>query len=104
MKKNKVLIIRFSSFGDIVQCSSVIDPIANGLSDPEIHWATRIDFDYLLKLNKRIDHVWSLDKKLGLIGLLKFAQKLRGEKFTHVYDAHNNLRSLVLKLFLTIFQ
>ena len=102
MAKNKVLIIRFSSFGDIVQCSSVVEPIAQALIDAEIHWASRKDFDYLLKLNQRIDHVWSLDKKLGITGLIKFALKLRSEKFTHVYDAHNNLRSTVLKLFLRL--
>ena len=102
MAKNKVLIIRFSSFGDIVQCSAVVEPIAQELKDVEIHWATRKDFDYLLKLNQKINYVWSLDKKLGIIGLIKFAFRLRSEKFTHIYDAHNNLRSLVLKLFLKL--
>ena len=107
MQKNKVLIIRFSSFGDIVQCSSVVELIRQkSYLNPgesklnEIHWATRSDFDFLVKLNSNIDKVWSLDKKLGFIGLLKFAILLRSENFTHVYDAHNNLRSKVIKFFL----
>lgn len=101
MEKNKVLIIRFSSFGDIVQCSSVVESIRQKFSkNSEIHWATRADFDYLVKLNVELNKVWSLDKKLGLIGLVKFALMLRRENYTHVYDAHNNLRSKVLKLFL----
>ena len=104
MKKNKVLIIRFSSFGDIVQCSSVVELICQKFSDhklkSEIHWATRVDFDYLVRLNSSVDKVWSLDKKLGLRGLLKFALQLRSENFTHIYDAHNNLRSKIVKFFL----
>ncbi len=101
MEKNKVLIIRFSSFGDIVQCSSVVELIRQRFSrDTEIHWATRADFDFLVKLNVEINKVWSLDKKLGFIGLVKFALILRKENYSHIYDAHNNLRSKILKLFL----
>lgn len=98
MKKNKVLIIRFSSFGDIVQCSSVIESIYQTFD--EIHWATRSDFKSLVGLNAHLAKIWSFDKKEGLFGLIKFALELRSENFTHVYDAHNNMRSNILKLFL----
>lgn len=103
MEKNKVLIIRFSSFGDIVQCSSVVELIRQKFpseSGNEIHWATRSDFDFLVKLNREVDNVWSFNKKEGFLGLLKFAIYLRSLHFTHVYDAHNNLRSKVIKFFL----
>ena len=101
MEKNKVLIIRFSSFGDIVQCSSVVELIRQRFPESKIHWATRADFAYLVKLNREVNQVWSLDKKLGFMGLVKLAMSLRKENFTHVYDAHNNLRSKVLRFFLT---
>ena len=97
MKKNKVLIIRFSSFGDIVQCSSVVDVLTR---EAVVHWATRDDFRSLVELNKNLEKVYSLDKKLGFFGLIKFALLLRSEKYTHVYDAHNNLRSKIILLFL----
>ncbi len=75
MLKNKVLIIRFSSFGDIVQCSSVVEPIRRAFSagpvKSEIHWATRKDFDYLVGLNTEVDKVLAFDKKLGFVGLIK---------------------------------
>lgn len=104
MLKNKVLIIRFSSFGDIIQCSSVVELIRQRFSsdsaEHEIHWATRSDFEFLVKLNNGVDKVWSFDKKMGFFGLLKFAHKIRSENYTHVYDAHNNLRSSIIKLFL----
>lgn len=101
MLKNKVLIIRFSSFGDIVQCSSVVELIRQKfINDNEIHWATRSDFDFLVKLNSEVDKVWAFEKKLGLLGLIKFAIELRHQNYTHVYDAHNNLRSKLIKLIL----
>lgn len=100
MEKNKVLIIRFSSFGDIVQCSSVVELIRQRFTSSELHWVTRKDFENLVKLNNGINKVWSLDKKTGFSGLVKLALELRREKFTHIYDAHNNLRSRILKLFL----
>ncbi|MGZ3787174.1 MAG: glycosyltransferase family 9 protein [Bacteriovorax sp.] len=100
MEKNKVLIIRFSSFGDIVQCSSVVELIRQRFGDSSLHWVTRSDFDFLVKLNAELNKVWSYDKKLGLVGLVKLALYLRRENYTHVYDAHNNLRSTILKFVL----
>jgi ADP-heptose:LPS heptosyltransferase len=99
MKKNKVLIIRFSSFGDIVQCSSVVDLLAQKYDGP-VDWVTRGEFSALVALNERVERVWTLQKKDGFTGLVKLALKLRAENYEYVYDAHNNLRSKVLSLFL----
>jgi heptosyltransferase-2 len=41
-----------------------------------------------------------LDKTKGLKEVLNLALALRKEKYTHIYDAHHNLRSFVLKLIL----
>lgn len=96
MTINKVLIIRFSSFGDIVQCSSVVELIRQKFPDAQIDWVTRSEFDYLVKLNHGVNHVWSFNKKLGLKGLLKLGLELKAQNYDHVYDAHNNLRSSLL--------
>ena len=96
---NKTLIIRFSSFGDIVQCMSVLNKVKKDLPG-ELHWATRSDMASLLLLNKSVDKIWSFDKARGFTGLIKLALELRKENFTHVYDAHSNLRSRVISLFL----
>lgn len=96
MKINKVLIIRFSSFGDIVQCSSVVELIRQRFTSSQIDWVTRSDFDYLVKLNHDVNKVWSFDKKLGFKGLISLGMELRREGYDHVYDAHNNLRSKLL--------
>ena len=95
----KVLIIRFSSFGDIVQCMSTLAPIKEELG-ADIHWVTRSDMEGLLKLTPMVDRVWSFERNSGVIGLVKLGLKLRKEKFTHIYDAHSNIRSRILSLIL----
>ncbi len=102
MKIKKVLIIRFSSFGDIVQCSSVVELIRQKYPEAVIDWVTRSEFDYLVKLNHNVNNVWSFNKKLGFKGLIDLGLKLRAHQYDHVYDAHNNLRSFMLSLIMRI--
>jgi heptosyltransferase-2 len=99
-KRNKVLIVRFSSFGDIVQACTVVELVRQAWDHSEIHWVTRSEFQNLVDLNEGIEKVYSLDKTKGFKELLHLAFRLRKEKYTHVYDAHHNLRSLVLKVIL----
>lgn len=94
---NKVLIIRFSSFGDIVQCSKVAELITQVNHQSEIHWVTRGEFKNLLEINPNVRKVWSLSRESkGLIDLFKLGFTLRNEKYDLIYDAHNNLRSHLL--------
>jgi heptosyltransferase-2 len=95
----KVLIIRFSSFGDIVQCMSTLSPIKNQM-DAQIHWVSRSDMSSTLELTPLVDKIWSFDRKSGILGLIKLGLKLRKENFTHIYDAHSNLRSRILSIIL----
>lgn len=92
----KILIIRFSSFGDIVQMLSVPTALKNKFQDAEIHWVTRRDFEEIANTTPNIYKIWSLDRKQGLWGLIKIIFKLREEKFSHIYDAHNNVRSHII--------
>lgn len=94
----KLLIIRFSSIGDLTQSLSIPSFVKSYVPQAEIHFITRSDMAPLLKNHPAIDQVWSLEKSLGFSGLLKIIAQLRKENFTHVYDAHNNLRSLVMRL------
>lgn len=97
----KILIIRFSSFGDIVQSMSIIPGIKKEWKDCELHWLTKNNSKELLQLNPLIDHVHSFDSKNGLLGLIRLALDLRKKNFNYIYDAHNNLRSKIVLFFLT---
>ncbi|HWU44811.1 MAG TPA: glycosyltransferase family 9 protein [Bdellovibrio sp.] len=92
----KILVIRFSSFGDVVQTLSVPSALALAFPSAEIHWITRKDMAPLLKNHPHIFRVWEFDRKQGLRGLMAMSWALRGEHFSHIYDAHNNMRSRVI--------
>lgn len=95
----KVLVVRFSSFGDIVQSTAAL-PLLKGM---EVHWLTRSAFSELLEAHPQIQKLWSYSSKTGLLGLLSFFFVLRKEKYDLVYDAHNNLRSFLLRLLFLCF-
>ncbi|MCK6597935.1 MAG: glycosyltransferase family 9 protein [Bdellovibrionaceae bacterium] len=90
---HKILIIRFSSFGDITQCLSVIDKLKEKFKDCDIDWATRQEFKELISHHPNLTNVICLDRKSGLKGLFKMAFLIREQNYTHIYDAHNNFRS-----------
>src|SRR4051812_39339950 len=92
----KILIIRFSSFGDVLQTLSVLGRLGLDFPQAEIHWVTRREFTPLLETHPRLNKVWSLNKGARFGDLWRLARELRRENFTHVYDAHNNLRSHLL--------
>lgn len=92
----KVLIIRFSSFGDVLQTLSVAGALKRQFPEAEIHWATREEFRPLISTHPGVAKVWSLPKNSSFVTLLQLARALRSEGFTHVYDAHNNLRSRLI--------
>jgi ADP-heptose:LPS heptosyltransferase len=99
-ERRKVLLIRFSSFGDVTQCLSVPTRLKELGSDTQIHWVIRNDLSEIVENHPHVDRLWKLDRKQGFGGLLKLVFQLRNERFTHIYDAHNNLRSHVISLLL----
>lgn len=94
----KILIIRFSSIGDLAQALSIPGFLYDADPKTEIHFVTRADLAPLAQNNPYIQKVWQLDKATGLRGLVQLIQQLRHERFTHIYDAHNNLRSFLIRL------
>ncbi len=96
----KILIIRLSSIGDIIQCMGIIGGLRHRFADAQIHWVARSDMAETLSIDSRIDKVWSLDKSEGSDALVRLSKELKAQNFDYVYDAHNNLRSIVIKHYL----
>lgn len=92
-KNAKFLIIRFSAFGDVVQTLSVPAGIRQAYPEAEIHFITRKDMAPLLKNHPALQRIWEFDRKDKPWHLVQLAWRMRREKFTHIYDAHNNMRS-----------
>src|SRR4051812_37903166 len=84
----KILIIRFSSIGDIVLTSPVIRCVKNQLANTEIHFLTKNAFREILTANPYISSIFSIDKNVSEI-----IAQLREEKFDLIIDLHNNIRS-----------
>lgn len=94
-KKNelkKILIIRFSSIGDIVLTSPVIRAIKKQLPQTEVHFITKQKFATTLSANPYVDKLWTFEKEITEI-----LPQLRQADFDFVVDLHHNLRSLRLK-------
>lgn len=87
----KVLIIRFSSIGDIVLTTPVVRCLKTQL-DAEIHYATKQNFKSLFEENPYIDKVHFLSESLS-----DFIKQLREERFDYIIDLHNNLRTRIIK-------
>ncbi|MBC7458331.1 MAG: glycosyltransferase family 9 protein [Bdellovibrionaceae bacterium] len=86
----KVLVIRFSSIGDVTQALCIPSHIRSRYPHAEIHFLTKNIFSELMNTNPFITKTWTI--KSG-DSLLKMVSLLNQEKFDYVYDAHNNLRS-----------
>jgi ADP-heptose:LPS heptosyltransferase len=89
----RVLVIRFSSIGDIVLTTPVVRCLKLQYPDIEIHYLTKPAFLSILEQNPYITKVHLLDKNLAIT--IKALQK---EQFDLVIDLHNNLRSFFIKL------
>ena len=88
----KILLIRFSSIGDIVLTSPVIRCLKNQIKDSEIHFLTKKDFVSILENNPNIDKVHSIEKNINEI-----ISQLLQENFDFVVDLHNNIRTYLVK-------
>lgn len=92
----KILIMRFSSFGDVLQTLSVAGRLGESFPEAEIHWVTRQEFLPLVEKHPNVKKVWTLPKGAGFKTVWQLGSQLSQEGFTHIYDAHNNLRSHLL--------
>lgn len=89
----KILIVRFSSIGDIVLTTPVLSAIKNQRSDCEIHFLTKKAFSILLENNLQIDKLYTIEKSIDEV-----VNDLKAEKYDHVVDLHNNLRTRALQV------
>ena len=88
----KILIIRFSSIGDIVLTTPVIRCIKEQQPETEIHYVTKKAFKGILENNPHITKIHTIEKDVKEI-----AAELKKENFDFVVDLHNNIRSMQTK-------
>ncbi|HMT27827.1 MAG TPA: glycosyltransferase family 9 protein, partial [Bacteroidia bacterium] len=89
----KILIIRFSSIGDIVLTTPVIRCVKKQVAGAELHFLTKPSFAGILKNNPFVDKVIVLNDDLNVT-----LDELKKENYDFVVDLHHNARSFRVKL------
>src|SRR5579872_7613684 len=88
----KILIIRFSSIGDIVLTTPVIRCLKKQVVTAEVHYLTKAAFRPILAANPYVDKIHCLQDDLD--GLIAALQR---EDYDYIIDLHHNLRTLRVK-------
>ncbi|MET4074871.1 glycosyltransferase family 9 protein [Hymenobacter sp. UYCo722] len=89
----KILVLRFSSIGDIVLTTPVVRALAQQVPGAEVHFATKPGYRGLLDANPYVAKVHCLTGSLG-----ELVRELRAEKYDYIVDLHHNLRTRLIKL------
>lgn len=88
----KVLILRFSSIGDMVLTTPVLRCVKKQRPDIDLHYCTKRVFADVLAHSPFVDKWHYLDDSLP-----DLIRQLRAERFDYVIDLHNNLRTRLIK-------
>lgn len=88
----KILVIRFSSIGDIILCTPVLRCIRKQVENAELHFVTKRQFESVTTTNPYIDKFFYFENKLD-----NLISELKEEQYDVVIDLHNNFRSNAIK-------
>ncbi|MCK4351522.1 MAG: glycosyltransferase family 9 protein, partial [Candidatus Krumholzibacteria bacterium] len=91
----KILVIRFSSLGDMVLLTALLEALRKALPGAEIHLLTKKRYAELFAGDDRIDRVIPL-LTTGFGELLRLRSVLARERYDLIIDAHNVIRSNLL--------
>ena len=89
----KILIIRFSSIGDIILSTSPLKTIRNAYPNSHITFLTLDIFSSLLEYHPDIDSLLTLSKKSTFLEIWSFTKYLKNKNYELIFDLHNSLRS-----------
>ena len=84
----KILVVRFSSIGDIVLTTPVLRALNRAHPDGEIHYLTKKQYAGLLDGNQYVHRIWTLTENFK-----ELSKQLKAEQFDMFIDLHNNLRT-----------
>jgi heptosyltransferase-2 len=90
----KILVLRFSSIGDIVLTFPVVAALKAAYPDCQIDYVTKPAFRHLLEACPGLSHIFTLE---GSIRQLR--KDINFQSYDTVLDLHNNLRTLLLTAF-----
>ena len=89
----KILVIRFSSMGDVIYTTPVVRCLKKQLAGAEVHFLTKPAFQYIYSKNPYVDKLLLLKPRLS-----ETISDINAEKYDCIIDLHNNLRTALIKL------
>lgn len=101
----KILIVKTSSLGDIIQSYPVLTYIKKKHPEAQIDWVVERPFADLLRAHPLVNHVWEIDSKawrkawysLGnLSRFLSLKKKINAQHYDLIFDLQGNLKSGLL--------
>ena len=96
-KPLKILVVRFSSIGDIVLTTPVVRTIKEQIG-AEVHYLTLSLYKNIVRNNPYIDKVYLINKNID-----EEVINLKNEHYDLLVDLHHNIRTARLKLKLDIY-
>jgi len=93
----KVLIVRFSSIGDVILTTPIIRALKKQIPSIEIHYITKENNRAILADNPYIDQLFTIQKSIA-----ECVDKLKAQGYDYLIDLHKNTRTLSLKKQLAI--
>jgi len=88
----KILVIRFSSIGDVVLTTPIVRCLKKQIPNAIIHFITKKSFSSILENNPNIDNLITIQSSINEV-----LSSLKTEKYDWVIDLHKNVRTLSLK-------
>lgn len=91
-KRQKFLLIRFSSIGDIVLTTPAIRCLRKTYPDADIHFLTKKAFKSILEPNPYLNKILTLEDSLQAC-----IDEVKKEEYDAILDLHHNLRTLSIR-------
>jgi ADP-heptose:LPS heptosyltransferase len=89
----KLLIVRFSSIGDIVLTTPIVRCIKQQIPSAAVHYLTKAKFLSVIEHNPYVDKFYTITDSV-----FEITKELKKENYDYVIDLHHNIRTLKLKL------
>lgn len=95
----KILVLRFSSIGDIVLSSPLLRVLRKRFPQSQIDYVTRKEYADLVRTNQNINYTYEFDAREGFTGLRALKTRIQKEGYDLLVDIHGSLRSRYIRAF-----
>lgn len=92
----KILVIRFSSLGDVVLSMPLLHFLQVNYPTAQLDYLIRKEYAELVRNHPAVNRLIEFDVSEGFSGLLQLRKSLQSNGYHLVLDIHNNIRSRVL--------